>query len=219
MPHQPRRLQSSRARPVESHAPQTPAARKPASSWQAGCGTAPFQPAGYPLPRPQAGVRRGESATAAARSRRATPDSADLGARPASSRNRLRARPPAHAGLEGCAQGTNGKQQRLHGTASSGNGATVNGAALAVNGALHVRERQSSARGHRSKRNGHQWQAEQPASRAHSATSAKAGHAQGRMQGRRAQQPQTGLAAGAKAGNSKRFGFTARPKQGTKKRG
>jgi len=27
------------------------------------------------------------------------------------------------------------------------------------------------------------------------------------------------LTAGAKAGNSKRYGFTARPKQGTKKRG
>jgi hypothetical protein len=124
---------------------------------------------------------------------------------------------------------TNGAQSKTthsNGTHSNGtrtNGTRTNGStARPANGSNGTRTAKSPAAAW-NPRNGHSKSANgKPATTARAGSHARNGsaprkQADARPAARDNRKP--ALAAGAKAGNSKRYGFTARPKQGTKKRG
>jgi hypothetical protein len=117
-------------------------------------------------------------------------------------------RPPRRA-----AAGSNGKRNGAHAGTASDNGKPSNGngrpAARPAIGASSTRSAKSPAPawGQRKVHSNGSKPAGKPTATSRSASAP------------RGSSHKPTLAAGAKAGNSKRFGFTARPKQGTKKRG
>jgi hypothetical protein len=185
-------------KPVESIAPR-PAARKPAAA-----------PAGKPaasrphFSRPATHSRDRKPATSATGSRPARRPSSD--SRPASG-----ARWSANA-----APGANGKRNGTHTNTGSSNVARPSGnGSRPSSGAPGTRTAKPSAstwsRGNGAKTTGKPSGPVRSSSmpRTESRTDARPAHS--------SRKP--ALTAGTKAGNSKRFGFTARPKQDTKKRG
>jgi len=185
-------------KPVESIAPR-PAARKPAAA-----------PAGKPaasrphFSRPATHSRDRKPATSATGSRPARRPSSD--SRPASG-----ARWSANA-----APGANGKRNGTHTNTGSSNVARPSGnGSRPSSGAPGTRTAKPSAstwsRGNGAKTTGKPSGPVRSSSmpRTDSRTDARPAHS--------SRKP--ALTAGTKAGNSKRFGFTARPKQDTKKRG
>jgi hypothetical protein len=111
---------------------------------------------------------------------------------------------------------SNGKSNGTHAAKPASNGARSNGkvshAANGANGARNGKPAASAwARTNGHARNG------KPVVKASGARKAGLAHTDKRTDARASRKP--ALAAGAKAGNSKRYGFTARPKQRTKKRG
>jgi 23S rRNA pseudouridine2605 synthase len=119
------------------------------------------------------------------------------------------------------AKGTNGRNHANHSSPTSSNGNHSNGSAVRSNGNGNGSRNGKSSTPAWSKHNGHVKAlktAGQPASVKHKANLSRKDSRTTARSTRVDRKP--ALAAGAKAGNStKRFGFTARPAKGTRKRG
>ncbi|MGD0829826.1 MAG: hypothetical protein ABR907_02705 [Terracidiphilus sp.] len=199
--------------PVEAHAPRT-AARKPVVGSKSAAARPHFS-------RPAAHSRDRKPVQSSSSSRPARRTSVD--SRPASSRSGSGARPASSARWTPKPASGAAKRNGVHpsGAApSNGNGhnPTVRPASRPANGTSGIRSSKSSAPVW-SQRKGPSSGAKsvgKPSSISRSGSKpARAVSAARNGNGSR----KTTLAAGSKAGNSKQFGFTARPKQGTKKRG
>jgi 23S rRNA pseudouridine2605 synthase len=191
-------------KPAEAHAPRAAAARKPATSGKSAAARPHFS-----RPATHSRDRKPAQSSTSRPARRAAADSRPAGARPASS-----TRPASAARWSPkAAAGANGKRTGAHAGITSNNGKPSNGngrpAARPANGASSTRSANSPA----------------PAwgqRKVHSNGSKPAGKPAATTRGASAQRGSSrkpALTAGAKAGNSKRFGFTAPPKQEKKKRG
>ena len=199
----------------EPHAPRTPSARKPAAGAKAP-GTRPH------FARPSAHARDRKPAQASSGNRPARRSGAEVrgsGARPATAHGAAASR-PASGGRwnQNPSKNTNGKHSGTHSASASGSGTRSNG-----NSARSAKPAPSAW----SQRNG----------RANTKSAGKSGAAgrggslsRGGSAPRKDARPahaarKPALAASAKAGNTKRYGFTAprksaaAGKQGTKKRG
>jgi 23S rRNA pseudouridine2605 synthase len=226
-------------KPAEIHAPRTSAVRKPASnSKPAGARPHFSRPATHSRDRKPAQSSAGNRPV-----RRSSADPRTSSARPSGSRSASGSRPvsgarwspKAPAGVKGKLSSANGSRNGKvsgNGAHSNGNGAHANGsAARPSNGApAGARSAKSSApkwgqrNGHS---NGHGNGAKTAGKAGTSARNSNLSRNGGspRMDARpdartsRNGSRKPALAAGAKAGNAKRYGFTARPKQETKKRG
>jgi hypothetical protein len=181
-------------KPAEAHTPRAAAARKPAASGKSAAARPHFS-------RPASLSRDRKPAQSSSRpARRAASDSRPVsGARPSSA---ARWSPKAAAGA-------NGKRNGVHAGTASNNGKPSNGngrsAARPVSSASNTRSANSPA----------------PAwgqRKIHSNGAKPAATSRG-ASAPRGNSRKPALAAGSKAGNSKRYGFTARPKQEKKKRG
>jgi hypothetical protein len=191
-------------KPAEPHAPRPAAVHSPATTRKSAVARPHFS-------RPTSSSHDHKPGQSASGSRPARPGSsrASSGARPASS---------VHRGMK-ATSGSNGKRGSVHSSTASANGNHSGGnhngsrrpSARPSGGASNARSAQSSASSwnqHKVHSNGAKAASKpsatsRPASRpAHAASSRK-----------------PALTANAKAGNGKRFGFTARSKQETKKRG
>jgi hypothetical protein len=225
---------------IPSHTPRTPAARKPAASGKP-AGTRPHfsRPA-----TPSRNRKPGQSSAANRPVRRPASDTRAVGARPAGTRPGAQrpagpartsngprsvgaARPGNGArtsssprwssnGAVNTNGSTNGK--RTHSANGSSNGARTNGSKTRpVNGRTSRPLNGPAGRGTKPSswsRNGH----------SNGAKPAGKPTTNGRSTGLKRKDTRTdsrkpALTAGAKAGNSKRYGFTARPKRESKKRG
>ena len=177
---------------AEPHAPRTPGARKPASAGKPAAARPHFS-------RPAASSRDrkpAQSASSSRPSRRPAADTRTSGARP----------------LNGA-----------HAASGSGNGARSNGnGSRPVSGKNGARSAKSAAPAW-GQRNGHSNGAKSAAPRngGSQTRSASAPRKDSRTDARPAARSsrKPALTAGTKAGNSKRFGFTARPIKESKKRG
>ena len=202
-------------RAVESHSPRTPV-RKPAAAGKP-AGARPH------FSRPASHSRDRKPATQSGTGSRPARRGSD--ARPAGTRSSTSSRPASGARWsQGASKSTNGSHSSASrpssgasGSArSNGNGTRSNGSS----GSGATRTTSSSAPSW-NKRNGHGSgvkSAGKPgaANRSGSLSRGKDARTEARP-ARGSRKP--AMTAGAGAGNSKRFGFTARPKQGTKKRG
>ncbi|MDR3775029.1 MAG: hypothetical protein P4L26_16865 [Terracidiphilus sp.] len=212
----------------ESHAPRTPAVRKPASNGKPTSARPQFS-----RPAPQSRDRKPAQLGAGSRpARRPSADTRTAAVRPTGSRPATSARSAAGArwSTKGAA-GAKAKHNGAHGSKVGGNGSHSNGSALRPsNGTARGAKPSAPAWGQHSghTRNGHSNGAKpagKPASNGRSNSLSRTTSAGGPRKDARpdARSPRPSrkpaLAAGAKAGNSKRYGFTARPKQETKKRG
>jgi len=207
----------------EPHAPRTPVARKPAADSKSAAARPHFsRPAVHSRDRKPAQPSTGSRAGARP-ARRTSPDSAARpgaanGSRPASPRWTAKA-PTTANGKHGGAR-TNGahtNSSQANGTHSAGSG----NAARPANGATGARPAKSSAPGW-SQRNGHTngtKSAGKPGTASRSTSGTRKDARPDARPSRTTRKP--ALTAGTRAGNSKRFGFTARPKteQESKKRG
>jgi hypothetical protein len=221
-----------------SHTPRTPAARKPAASGK--------PPAARPhFSRPATASRNrkpGQSSASSRPVRRAGSDARPAGARPAGARPAgARSGAPRPAGTarpaggprsasaarptSGQRWGSNGSSsangKRTHSANGSGNGARSNASSRpasssqsrSANGSKGRPASGTAARGAKPaswSRNGHSNGAKPAGKPASSGL---------KRQDKRTDSRKPALTAGAKAGNSKRYGFTARPKPESKKRG
>ena len=209
-----------------SHTPRTPAARKPAVA-----GKPPAARPHFSRPATASRSRKpGQSSAASRPARRAgsdaRPSGARLvgarpaGARPGAPRPTGSARPASGPrwGSNG-ASSTNGK--RAHSANGTSNGARTSGSSRPVSGS-----QSRSANGSKGRPvSGTAARGAKPASWSRN------GHSNGakptgkptasglKRQDKRTDNRKPALTAGAKAGNSKRYGFTARPKPASKKRG
>jgi hypothetical protein len=198
---------------AEPHAPRTPAAHKPAAQ-----GKSPAARAHFSRPAVHARDRKpAQSSTGARPTRRPASES-----RPASTGS---ARPTSAARwTPNAPAGSNGKRDGAHAGTSAGNGTRTTSsrpASRPANGASGTRSAKpaTSAWG---QRNGHSSGAKTAAKPGTAARNGSAARKDARPDARPARSADSrkpALAAGAKAGNSKQFGFTARPKRETKKRG
>ena len=211
--------------PVESHAPRTPV-RKPAPAAKSS-GTRPHfsRPAPHNRDR-KAGASRSVQSSNGSRIARRSADTRTSSSRTSNgtrasngSRTSNGARPASSTRWgQGAAKSANGKSNGTHAPKHSTNGigARTNGsAARSSNGAAASRNGKSAPAW--AKHNGHAKNGKLAAKPAAGARKAGVSRKDVRTDTRGKRKP--ALAAGAKAGNSKRYGFTARPKQGTKKRG
>jgi len=205
-------------KPAEAHAPRAAAPRKPAVSGKSAAARPHFS-------RPAAHSRDRKPVQSASGSRPVRRTGAE--SRPAGSRTASGARPASAARWNPkAASGTNGKRNGSHAGAASGNGNGSNG-----NGRTAARP-SSSAAGPRSakspapawnQRNGAQRNGRSGSARivskpgASSRNGASPARSNGAVRGASSRKPT--LSAGTKAGNSKRYGFTARPGKENKKRG
>ena len=204
----------------ENHAPRTPAVRKPVSSGKPAAARPHFsRPATHSRDRKPV-----QSSSGSRPVRRPAADTRTAAARPAGSRPASSARPAA--GTRWSSNGAAGASRNGANGAHAGNGAHTNSSA--------TRPSNGTARGAKSaapawgKRNGHANGTKptgKPVRTGSLSRSPGAPRTAGpRKDARPDARPARGarkpaLTAGAKAGNSKRYGFTARPKQETKKRG
>jgi len=231
-------------KPAETHAPRSSAVRKPASNGKLSAGRPHFsRPATHsrdrkpaqssagtrPARRPSADTRAGSARASSARAAGSRPAS---GVRPASG---ARWSPKAAAGAKAKLNAANGSRNgkvSSNGAHSNGNGARSSGsAARPSNPASAGTPTAKSSSPQWGQRNGHSNGRSNGAK-----TAGKAGsNARGSSLSRNGSNPRKdarpdarasrngsrkpALAAGAKAGNAKRYGFTARPEQETKKRG
>jgi len=218
-------------KPIETHIPRTAAARKPAATSKPAAARPHFS-------RPATHSRDRKPATTSASSRpvrRATADTRPAGTRSASGArpaSRPAARPTSRpaAGARwtaGAPTGANGKRNGAHSSAAPSNGTRPKESARTTrpaNGASGARTAKPAAPAW-GKRNGHTNGAKpagKPGVAARNGSSPRSSSAPRKEAvpaARSSASRKPALSAGAKAGNSKRFGFTARPKQGTKKRG
>jgi hypothetical protein len=143
------------------------------------------------------------------------------GTRPAGARPATGARPAEGARwTPGATKNGNGTRKTAHGSNGSGNGARTNGStSRPANGATGARSVKSAAPTWSQRKGNGAKSAAKPGTTARSSSLSRNGSAprkDARTDARGGRKP--ALAAGTKAGNSKRFGFTAPPKPGTKKR-
>ncbi|MGA2537327.1 MAG: hypothetical protein ABSF53_15020 [Terracidiphilus sp.] len=231
---------SSEPKQAESHAPRSSAVRKPASNGKPAAARPHFsRPATQTRDRkPAQGasgnrpVRRGSDARpSAARPSAARPGTArSSGSHPAAG-TRWKASSPAGAKASHNGTGHNGTGHS--GAGHNGNGHNGNGAHASNGSSNGARPKSASARTTKAstpawgQRNGSAngaKSASKPSSNSRSSSIPRNGSSV-RKDARPDTRPsrngsrKPALAAGAKAGNSKRYGFTARPKQETKKRG
>jgi hypothetical protein len=209
-----------RAVEPQPHVLRTPAPRKPVSNGK------PSAPRPH-FSRPAAHSRDRKPAQSSSGNRPVRRPAADTrttsrtaGARPAASRTGSAARPASAARwTKKAAPASNSSRNGVH--AGSSNGTRTNGAAKrpAVNGTRSAKPASASW----SKRNGHS-NGSKPAAKLTTngrsnglSRNGTGPRKDARTDARSNRKP--ALAAGAKAGNSKQYGFTARPKRGTKKRG
>jgi hypothetical protein len=180
---------------AEAHPLRPAAARKPVASGKSAAARPHFsRPAAHSRDRKPA-----QSSSSSRPVRRAGPES-----RPSSPRAANGARPASAARWSSkTSASTNGKRNGAHSGTASGTGTSSNRNGRPVarpsNGASGTRSNNSAKPGATSRTSG-------STTRGVSGTRTGSNH-------------KPALTAGAKAGNSKRFGFTARPKQATKKRG
>jgi hypothetical protein len=191
---------------VESHANASSNGHKPASNAKPAASRTHFS-----RPVPHSRNRKPAQSSGNARTARRPADARNSGSRSVNG-----TRPPAN----GARPATNGRW--TSGSSKSSNGAHSNGNGRSASGtAAGNRSGQSSVAGW-SKRNGSAV-AGSPAGSGRTSSltrSSSAPRKDSRSDARSARGGRTpALTAGTKAGNSKRYGFTARPKQGTKKRG
>jgi 23S rRNA pseudouridine2605 synthase len=227
-------------KPAETHALRTSAVRKPASNGKPATGRPHFS-------RPATHSRDRKPAQSSAGSRPARRPSADprtASARPSGSRSANGARPAS--GARWSPKATAGGKAKLN-TANgsrngkvSGNGAHPNGNGARSNGSTARPSNPASAGARSAKSSAPKWgQRNGHAGNGHGNGAKTGGKAGSNVRGsslsrsgsnsRKDARPDArasrlgsrkpALAAGAKAGNAKRYGFTARPKQETKKRG
>jgi hypothetical protein len=199
-------------KPAEAHAPRPAAARKPAAQGKSAAARPHFS-------RPAVHSRDRKPATASSSSRPARRTSAD--ARPASARTASSSRPASSTRWSANpAAGANGKRTAAHTSTASGNGARPSGnGSRPASGASSSRTAKSSSPAW-SQRNGHTGGAKTAGKPGQNTRSASAPRKDSRTDARPSHTSRKpAMTAGAKAGNSKQFGFTARPKQETKKRG
>jgi hypothetical protein len=211
------------AAPHKAAMPRIAAARKPSTSGKSAAARPHFsRPAAHSRDRKPA-----QSSSSSHPVRRAGADSRPTGSRTASG-----ARPASasHWSPKAAAD-TNGKRNGAHAGAASAKGSRSNGngrpAARPANGASGTRSTKPSAAAwnsrNGSKRNGHSSVAKTAGKPGATPRNGSAPRNDSRPAARpvvrSGSSRKPALAAGAKAGNSKRFGFTARPKQETKKRG
>jgi hypothetical protein len=206
-------------KPAEAHTPRTAAVRKPAASGKSTTARPHFS-------RPATHSRDRKPTQASSSShpvRRAGADS-----RPAASRATSSARPVSSARWSAKpATSKNGKSNGAHLGKASGNGNGSNGngrpAARPANGASATRSAKSAAPAW-NQRNGSKVKVHsngsKPAVGKSSTAPRKASSTTRAVSATRGSSRKPAHAVAAKAGNSsKRFGFAARPKPGTKKRG
>ncbi len=115
---------------------------------------------------------------------------------------------------------TNGKSSNRHALTGSANGGRTNGSKVRPAGTSRPAANGKSAAPVWTKRNGHGANGKAAAKPGSSTRNGSAPRKDVRSDARSTRSGRKpAMTAGAGAGNSKRFGFTARPKQGTKKRG
>ena len=200
--------------PVEAHTPRTPVARKPASNGKPAAARPHFsRPATHSRDRKPA-----QSSSGSRPARRSSSDARPAAARTSGSRPATGSRPAAGKRWSPNAPTVASAKHNGNG-ASNGNGARSNGSAASSSNGSVPRSAKASAPSW-SQRNGHTSGSKatgKPASSARGSSPRKDARPDARPARSSSRKP--ALAAGAKAGNSKRYGFTARPKQETKKRG
>ncbi len=192
---------------AESHAPRTPV-RKPAVSGKSGAARSHFsRPATHSRDRKPAQSGNGSRPT-----RRGTD------ARPSGARTSSGARPNSSARWsQNPTKSASGKHNGSPTATGSSNGTRTNGTSIRPsNGSSATRTTKSAAPAW-NKRNGHSGSTKTTATPSSPVRKTSLVRKDARTDARSGRKP--ALTAGAKAGNSKRFGFTARTKQGTKKRG
>jgi 23S rRNA pseudouridine2605 synthase len=207
----------------ESHAPRTPV-RKPAAAGK----SAPARPHSRPAPhmrdrkpgtsrpgtnRPstsRTGTGTSRPSSSSSRASASRPSSSRPGASSTSGSRNVRhgEEPRSASGASRWAKNSPAKSNGNH--AASGNSGRTNGSS---NGSRPKTTGSAKPASSWAKSNGHA-KSVKPAGKS-TAGAHKSGMAH--KAGSNGRKP--ALAAGAKAGNSKRYGFTARPKQGSKKRG
>jgi len=226
----------------EAHAPRTPVARKPAANGKPAAARPHFsRPATHSRDRKPA-----QSSSSSRPARRASADTRSTAARPSGSRPVSGARPVSGSRPAGSPRwGSNGGAAAKPRHTGNGNGKSPVNGAHTVGSAARPANGPSASRGAKpttpawGAHNGHtanghsNGNGAKPAARTNGKPSAN-GRSNSLTRGsapRAASGPRKdarpdarpsrkpALAAGAKAGNSKRYGFTARPKQETKKRG
>jgi hypothetical protein len=206
----------------EAHLPQTPVVHKATSNGKPAAARPHFsRPATHSRDRKPA-----QSASSSRTARRPASEARPSAARPAGKRTIAGSRPGA--GARWSANGSksaNGKQNGLRASNGSSNGAHSNGNGKHASNSASSSRTAKSAAPVWAKRNGHANGAKstaKPKSATRSVGSTRQDARPDARQARNSRKP--ALTAGAKAGNSKRYGFTARPKakskakQETKKR-
>jgi len=197
----------------ESHAPRTPAPRKPAASGKPVAARPHFsRPAAHSRDRKPA-----QSSSSARPARRSTSESRSTGSH---SPNGARWTPTA-------SKSASGPRNGAHAASASTTGARSNGSSSRPSNSASGSRTAKPSTSTWGQRNGHANSAKpagKPTASSRGTSLPRNGSAprkdsrpDARPAARGSRKP--ALAAGAKAGNSKRFGFTARPKQATKKRG
>ena len=191
--------------PAESHAPRNHAAYKADSSGKSAAARPHFSP-----PRRAAHSRDRKLAQTSSSSRPSTRSGAHPVRHSSHEARSSSARPASGARWKPNAPASNnGKRNRTSASAGSSKEARSNGsAARPANGASGTQKTKSAASA-RGQRNGH--------ASGVKATGKSAGTA--RANAPRGSSRKPALIASGKKGNGKRFGFTARPRQGAKKRG
>jgi 23S rRNA pseudouridine2605 synthase len=212
---------------AEPHAPRTPAAHKPAASAKPTAARPHFsRPASHSRDRKPA-----QSSSVSRTTRRPSAETRPSGARPAGARTAAGSRPASGVRRSpGATKSANGSRTAARTSPGSGNGARSNAkAARPANGASASRSTKPTAPAWgRSNGNGHSNGAKSSAAAKPSGTARASSLSRTSSAPRKDSRPDArparssrkpALTAGTKSGNSKRFGFTAPPKQGTKKRG
>jgi hypothetical protein len=218
---------SNGAAPI-AHAPapiaNAPAARKPAvqgKSAKSSTARQHFSPARRPATHSR-DRKPAQSSTSSRPARRA--ESRSTGARTGGAMPKNGARSASSARWSpNVPKSTNGNGKAAHAGSTNGNGAHANGngnGRHASNGASNGRASKPAAAAW-SPRNGHTNGAKPASKPAAASRNGSVSRSESRAESRpsRGSSRKPIMAAGAKAGNNKRFGFTARPKQGSKKRG
>ena len=217
------------------HTPRIPAARKPAAAGKSAAARPHFsRPAAHSRDRKPA-----QSSSSIRPVRRAGSDTRSSAARPAGARTGNGSRPASGARwTANAAKNGNGKRNGTHGVSSATNGTRNNGAHLNGarpngngngNGNNHSAKVSSTARsskpsvpavgqrGNGSKTAGKAGTTARGGSLRRSSSAPRKDARVEARSSRSSRKP--ALAAGAKAGNAKRFGFTAASRQSSKKRG
>jgi 23S rRNA pseudouridine2605 synthase len=200
----------------EAHAPRVPAPRKPASTGKA-AGARPH------FSRPAAHARDRKPAQSSSSSRPARRSSRDARGANALRHGSNNARWTPNSGANGKHNGTRNGAASANGAHGNGNGhgssnGHANGHAQPANGASNGRNGKSTVSA-RTQRNTHAGNGKSPTKAGVTAARGPV-RKDARTDARSSRNGhKSALTAGAKSGNSKRYGFTVPSKRGTKKRG